>query len=72
MQISLKDIAKLVNGKIIGNSELSISSLAKIDEAKSGELTFLYLPAYEKFFILNQISKLTIAEISVIINISMW
>jgi UDP-3-O-[3-hydroxymyristoyl] glucosamine N-acyltransferase len=50
MQISLKDIAKLVNGKIVGDSELSISSLAKIDEAKSGELTFLYLPAYEKYF----------------------
>jgi len=50
MQISLKDIAKLVNGKIIGNSELSISALAKIDEAKRGELTFLYLPSYEKFF----------------------
>jgi UDP-3-O-[3-hydroxymyristoyl] glucosamine N-acyltransferase len=50
MQIALKDIARLVNGKIVGDSDLSISSLAKIDEAKTGELTFLYLPAYERFF----------------------
>ena len=50
MQILLKDIAKLVDGKIVGDSDISISSLAKIDDAKPGELTFLYLPAYEKFF----------------------
>jgi len=50
MQIALKEIAKLVNGKIVGDSDITISSLAKIDEAKNSELTFLYLPAYEKFF----------------------
>ena len=50
MQITIKEIADLIKGKIVGDSTLTISALAKIDEAKSGELTFLYLPAYEKFF----------------------
>ncbi len=50
MQIAIKEIADLIKGKIVGDSTLTISALAKIDEAKSGELTFLYLPAYEKFF----------------------
>jgi UDP-3-O-[3-hydroxymyristoyl] glucosamine N-acyltransferase len=50
MQIKLQDIAQLVNGKIIGDENSIISGLAKIDEAKNGELTFLYHPAYEKYF----------------------
>jgi UDP-3-O-[3-hydroxymyristoyl] glucosamine N-acyltransferase len=50
MEISLKEAASFIGGKITGDSDVSFSSLAKIDEAVSGDLTFLYLPAYEKFF----------------------
>ena len=50
MKIKLQEIAKLVNGNIIGDENSVISGLAKIDEAKNGELTFLYHPAYEKYF----------------------
>jgi len=60
MQIALKDIAKLVNGKIVGDSDLFISSLSKIDEAKKGEITFLYLPAYEKFFAKTKASAILV------------
>ena len=60
MQIALKDIAKLVNGKIVGDSDLFISSLSKIDEAKTGEITFLYLPAYEKFFAKTKASAILV------------
>ncbi len=49
MQISLKEIADFINGKIIGDENLIINSVARIDEAKSGELSFIYLPAYEKY-----------------------
>ena len=50
MKIKLQEIAELVNGKIIGDENYFISGLAKIDEAKNGDLTFLYHPAYEKYF----------------------
>ncbi|NWF88425.1 MAG: UDP-3-O-(3-hydroxymyristoyl)glucosamine N-acyltransferase [Ignavibacteriaceae bacterium] len=50
MKIKLKEIAELVSGKVIGNEEIEIDNLAKIEEAKSGDLTFLYLPAYDKYF----------------------
>jgi UDP-3-O-[3-hydroxymyristoyl] glucosamine N-acyltransferase len=50
MKIKLQEIADLVNGKITGNGNSIISGLAKIDEAKNDELTFLYHPAYEKYF----------------------
>ena len=45
MNIKLSDIAELIGGKIFGNSNIEISNLAKIEEAQSGDLTFLYLPA---------------------------
>ncbi|MBT8379775.1 MAG: UDP-3-O-(3-hydroxymyristoyl)glucosamine N-acyltransferase [Ignavibacteria bacterium] len=60
MKFELTEIAKLVNGKIIGNSDIVISSLAKIDEAKPGELTFLYLSAYEKFFPVTKASAILV------------
>lgn len=50
MIINISEIAKLVNGKLTGNDEISVSNLARIDEAQKGDLTFLYLPAYEKYF----------------------
>ena len=50
MKINIKDVANFIGGKISGDENLFINGLAKIEEAKQGELTFLYLPAYEKFF----------------------
>jgi len=50
MQIALKEIADLINGKISDPGDVTISSVARIDDAKQGDLTFLYLPAYEKYF----------------------
>jgi UDP-3-O-[3-hydroxymyristoyl] glucosamine N-acyltransferase len=48
--IRLSDIAALVGGKLIGDADVIINSVAKIDEAGKGDLTFLYLSHYEKFF----------------------
>ena len=47
---NLTEIARLVGGKISGNENIEILNLAKIEEAIPGDLTFLYLPAYEKYF----------------------
>jgi UDP-3-O-[3-hydroxymyristoyl] glucosamine N-acyltransferase len=50
MIIKLAEAAEIVNGNVIGDKNITISSFAKIEEAKSGELTFLYLDSYKKFF----------------------
>ncbi|MDY0082160.1 MAG: UDP-3-O-(3-hydroxymyristoyl)glucosamine N-acyltransferase [Ignavibacteriaceae bacterium] len=50
MKISISEIASLTNGKISGDESVLINNVAKIEEAVQGDLTFLYLPAYEKFF----------------------
>ncbi len=49
MQLTVKEIADFINGKIIGDENLVIHSVARIDEAKPGDVSFIYLPAYEKF-----------------------
>ena len=43
MKISISEIASLIDGKIFGDKSLVISNVAKIEEAKPGDITFLYL-----------------------------
>ena len=56
MNVPIADIAALTNAKILGDENIVISGIAKIEEAKEGELTFLYLSQYEKYFSLTKAS----------------
>ncbi|MBN1638967.1 MAG: UDP-3-O-(3-hydroxymyristoyl)glucosamine N-acyltransferase [Ignavibacteriales bacterium] len=49
MKLKIKDAADFVGGKIYGDDSIEITNVAKIDEAKQGDLTFLYLPKYFKY-----------------------
>lgn len=48
MILNAKDVAKFVDGKLQGEPDCEIANVSKIHESKKGDLTFLYLPAYEK------------------------
>ncbi len=50
MEISVKEAADFIGGSVFGDKNLTFSNVAKIEEAKKGDLTFLYLSSYEKFF----------------------
>ena len=41
MKFTAKQIAKILNGKIVGNSEVEVNSLAKIEDGKKGDICFL-------------------------------
>lgn len=62
ISISISEIAKLVSGKITGDPNIIINALARIDEAGNGALTFLYLPAFEKFFPLTNASAIIVKK----------
>lgn len=47
MEISLGEIAKFVNGDLLGDSEIVIRGVNGIREAKEGDITFLSNPKYE-------------------------
>lgn len=46
MKFTAQQIAEILNGKIVGNAEVEVNSLAKIEEGKKGDLCFL---ANEKY-----------------------
>jgi UDP-3-O-[3-hydroxymyristoyl] glucosamine N-acyltransferase len=61
MNITLKEAADFVGGAVIGNPLQTFSNIAKIEEAKEGDLTFLYLSSYEKYLSTTKASAVLIA-----------
>jgi UDP-3-O-[3-hydroxymyristoyl] glucosamine N-acyltransferase len=49
MQFTAQQIATLVQGRLEGDPEAKVSSVAKIEEARSGDLCFLSNPKYEDY-----------------------
>lgn len=43
------DVARMLNGNLEGDSDIAISGIAKIEDARPGEITFLANPKYERF-----------------------
>ncbi len=46
MKKKLRELADLVGGRVIGDAEVEISGVAPIEEAQSGEITFIANPRY--------------------------
>lgn len=49
MNFSASQIAHIVNGTIEGDANMLVSSFGRIEEAKTGQLTFLANPKYEDY-----------------------
>jgi len=60
MNITVKEIASLVKGTIFGDENTAITNLAKIEEAEKGDLTFLYIGHYLKYFKTTQASAILV------------
>ena len=50
MSFTIKEVAQFVGGNISGDESISISKVARIEEAQKEDLTFLYHPSYEEYF----------------------
>lgn len=48
MEFSARQIADILDGEIVGNPEVTVNKLAKIEEGESGSLSFLANPKYEE------------------------
>ena len=60
MGIKISQLAELIDGEIEGDPNLTINNLSRIDDAKNGDLTFLYLSAYDKYFETTKASAIII------------
>jgi UDP-3-O-[3-hydroxymyristoyl] glucosamine N-acyltransferase len=49
MEFTIKQIAKMLNGQVKGDGDAKITMLAKIQDAKAGQVAFLANPKYESY-----------------------
>ncbi|HPR60349.1 MAG TPA: LpxD N-terminal domain-containing protein [Prolixibacteraceae bacterium] len=49
MEFTVRQIAAFLGGEIIGDHDLKINNVSKIEEGKPGTLSFLANPKYESF-----------------------
>ncbi len=62
MVFKLAEIAAKLKGVIVGDPELIITGVGKIEEAKEGEITFLANPKYGKFLNQTKASAIIVSE----------
>ena len=60
MNITVKEIADFVGGKIVGDETFTISNVSRIYESKENDLSFLYIPTYEKHLLTTKASVILI------------
>lgn len=56
MKFSARTIAAFLNGEIVGNPDVEVSDISKIEEGKPGTLTFLANPKYTRYIYETQAS----------------
>ncbi|MBI3133405.1 MAG: UDP-3-O-(3-hydroxymyristoyl)glucosamine N-acyltransferase [Bacteroidetes bacterium] len=56
MEFSAQQIAGILNGQIVGNPNVKVNGLSKIEEGKAGTLSFLANPKYEDYIYTTQAS----------------
>lgn len=62
MQFTAAQISMLINGKLEGDPTLAVHSFGKIEEALSGQLSFLANPKYEEYLYCTKASVIIINE----------
>ena len=62
MQFNAAQIALLINGQLQGDATVTVDGFGKIEEARSGQLSFLANPKYEEFLYTTQASIIIINE----------
>jgi UDP-3-O-[3-hydroxymyristoyl] glucosamine N-acyltransferase len=60
MEFTINQLAGLLGGKVHGNGEGKINMLAKIQDAKRGQISFLSNPKYEQFIYTTEASAVIV------------
>ena len=59
---SIEKIASFLDGKVVGDGNVSINMLSKIDEGTKGSLSFLANKKYEEFIYSTKASAVIISS----------
>lgn len=60
--MKVKEIAELLHGSVVGDGEIEIARVAKIEEAVEGDITFLSNPKYEKYLTTTGASAVIVSK----------
>jgi len=59
--MNIQEVASLVRGEIVGDANVEIARVAKIEEAGAGDLTFVANPKYERFLATTKASAVLVS-----------
>ncbi len=62
MEFTLKQIAHILKGEVRGDGDVKINTLAKIQEARPGQIAFLANPKYEQYAYTTNASAIIVAK----------
>lgn len=62
MEFTIEQIAALIGGEVKGNGKEKINMLAKIQDAKKGQIAFLSNPKYENYIYTTQASAVIVSK----------
>jgi len=68
--MKLSELCTILQGELVGNGDIEISSLAKIQDAKEGDLTFLANPKYAKYLETTKASAVLVTKAENVDNIA--
>ena len=60
MKYTTLEIANILKGNVIGDSSITVKSIAKIEEGKRGDLCFLSNPKYNSFLYTTKASAVIV------------
>jgi UDP-3-O-[3-hydroxymyristoyl] glucosamine N-acyltransferase len=62
MKMTLREIASILGGKVVGDENVLISDIKGLDEAGEGDLTFIANPKYEKKILTTRASAVLVSR----------
>ncbi len=62
MKFTVRQIADLLQGEVLGDDSLTVSNLAKIEEGKPGDISFLSNEKYEPFLYTTQADAVIVSK----------
>ncbi|MEH0157552.1 UDP-3-O-(3-hydroxymyristoyl)glucosamine N-acyltransferase [Limibacter armeniacum] len=62
MEISVKQIAQILGGRVVGDDSAMINTVAKIQEGGQGAISFLANMKYEEFIYTTEVSAVLVSE----------
>jgi UDP-3-O-[3-hydroxymyristoyl] glucosamine N-acyltransferase len=62
MEFSMKELSKLLDGKLVGNPDVIVSKPSKIEEGGEGSISFLHNPRYEAYLYTTSASAVLVPE----------